>query len=124
ILVHRPDEPWGLITLCHGDVHTDQIGEARQIENHLRRLKSDSADYCAFDIDVNSGDIADAREILARWTAGYPDKSRFATDIAEHYVAVNDFDKASDWFERAYDSHEVEFFESVYAADYAKYHLT
>jgi len=124
ILAHRPDDPWGLVTLCHGDVHTGQIGQARQVDDRLRRLKSDSSDYCEFDIDVNAGDVADARAILGRWTAGYPDKFLLASDIAEHYVAVNDFDKASDWFERAYDRRESQVFESAYRADDAKYRQT
>ena len=73
---------------------------------------------------MTAGDVADARAILARWTAGYPDESTYATDIAEHFVAVGDFDKASDWFERAYDGRENEVFESTYRADDAKYHQT
>ncbi len=124
ILAHRPDDPWGLVTLCHGDVHTGKIGEARQIDDRLHRLKSDQSDYCEFDIDVNSGDVSDARAIVAHWTAGYPDKFPNATDIAECYVELNDFDKASDWFERAYDRRDSDTFVSAYRADYSKYRQT
>jgi predicted Zn-dependent protease len=124
ILAHRPDDPWGLVSLCQGYAPTGRIGEARRAYDRLRRLKSDSADGCEFDIDVYSGNIADARAILARWSAGYPDKFLFAADIAEHYVAVNDFDKASDWFERAYDRREIGVFEPAYDVDDAKYRQT
>jgi tetratricopeptide (TPR) repeat protein len=124
ILARRPDDPWALFTLCQGDVHTGRIVEARQVDNRLRRLKSDQADHCEFDIDMTAGHIADARAILAGWSADFPDKILFASGIAGHYVAVNDYDKASDWFERAYDRRENGVFEPAYDADDAKYRLT
>jgi TolB-like protein/DNA-binding winged helix-turn-helix (wHTH) protein/Flp pilus assembly protein TadD len=124
ILAHHPDDPWGLVSLCQGYAPMGEIGEARRAFDRLRHLKSDSADGCEFTIDVYSGDIADARAILVRWTAGYPDKFLLAADIAESFVAINDFDKASDWFERAYDRREKEVFGSTYRADDAKYHQT
>jgi len=124
ILADHPDDPWGLVTLCEGDAHTNQIGEAHQVDDRLRRLKSDQADYCQFDIDVNSGDVGDARAILAHWSAGYPDRFLFASDIAEKYITLNDFEKASDWLERAYDRRETGVFEPAFEADYASYRKT
>jgi len=54
------------------------------------------------------------RTILNTWISEFPDKYsddiREASDIGIAYVELNDFDRASDWYERAHDLHEQDLF--------------
>jgi tetratricopeptide (TPR) repeat protein len=128
ILAHHPDEPWPLAWLCHSYARTGQIRAAREVNEHLRRLKSDPLPSCQFEIDVAAGDASAARTILNNWIAEFPDKFsddiREASDIGNAYVALNDFDRANDWYERGYDLHDYDLFSDVFQTDHAKYRQT
>jgi len=128
ILAHRPDDPYPLEWLCQAYAKTGQIRAAREVNEHLHRLKSDQLQWCQFEIDVAAGDASAARTILNTWISEFPDKYsddiREAPDIGNAYVELNDFDRASDWYERAYDLHEQDLFPEVFQTDHAKYRQT
>jgi tetratricopeptide (TPR) repeat protein len=129
IVTRHPDDAWRLEYLCDAYVRTAQIRAAREVSEHLRRLNSsDMVQDCDFEIDVAAGDDSEARTIMNNWIAEFPDKfpdaAQDASDIAKSYVALNNFDRATDWYERAYDRHEVDLFRYISEIDHAKYRQT
>jgi TolB-like protein/DNA-binding winged helix-turn-helix (wHTH) protein len=128
ILAHRPDDPHPLEWLCQAYARTGQIRAARGVNEHLRRLKTDQLQSCQFEIDAAAGDASTARVILNTWIAEFPDKFpnevQEASDIGNAYVELNDFDRANDWYERAYDLHEEDLLPEVFQTDRAKYRQT
>jgi len=125
ILAHRPDYPWPLEWLCQAYAKTGQISEAHEVNEQIRRVKTDQLQWCQFEIDAAAGDVSGARTILDNWIAEFPDKypddAREASDIGNAYVELNDFDRANDWYDRAYDLHEKDLFSEVFQTDRAKY---
>jgi len=126
ILARHPDEIWPLERLCTGYAHTQQISRARQVLQELRRLND--SESCSFVIAMNTGDMAGARSVLESFIAEFPDKFFEAQTIAGGFVEIGDFDKASDWYERAYERRE-NFFADAYdpfgpTNIGAKYHRT
>jgi tetratricopeptide (TPR) repeat protein len=83
---------------------------------------------CVFEIDVAAGDVSAALTILNNWIAEFPDKFphavQEASDIAYAYVQLGDFDRANNWYERAYDRHEMDLFYNIFQIDHAKYRQT
>ncbi len=128
-LAHHPDSGDALLSLCQAYAKTGQIQQAREVNAHLRQFGNPMiAQSCDFEIDAATGDALAARTILNNWIAEFPDKfsgeHEYATDIADQYVALNDFDRAGDWYERAYDRHEAFLFADTFFIDDAKYRQT
>jgi len=123
ILAHRPDDDFALYTLCNGLAWSGRTQRAREAAKRLYQVKNTGAQNCEYGIDVNAGDIPAARKIVESWIAGFPDTFPEARTIASGYVGLNDFDKASDWYERAYERHE-NIFTVAYSVDAVKYRVT
>ncbi len=79
---------------------------------------------CQFEIDLAAGDRAAAYKEQQGFEAEFPDRFRSSVDIADNYVLLGDFDKASDWYERTYQLRDPELFGSVYSTEGAKYRTT
>jgi TolB-like protein/DNA-binding winged helix-turn-helix (wHTH) protein len=129
IVEKEPNRTDTLNDMCEAYAFGGRIGSAREIEGRLRRLASSRnslSDFqdCVFDVDVATGDLAAARRIVAGFEAEFPDNYSPATRIAEEYVYLHDFDKASDWFERSYDERDIGLFGDVYWKPGAEYHQT
>lgn len=124
---HAPNNPDALEKLCSSYAVTVRLDEAREWQRQLGLVKSDDAShlqYCDFDIDVASGNFAAAGKIVETWTKGFPDQGPPAAFIALAYLQLNDFDRASDWFERAYDRREDTFFMYPFRPEAVKYRTT
>lgn len=114
-LVHSPRDTFRLDSLCEAYAATDQIDEARAIGERLDRLQTDSdsiSDFqdCRFSIDMATGNRADALRIRHIVESRFPDNGIKAEDIGMGHVQLDEFDKASDWFERAYEHRENDLF--------------
>jgi tetratricopeptide (TPR) repeat protein len=125
VLAHNPDHLWALVNLCNAYAFEGRIKEAEALAEHLHRLKSgDEADECAFDISANSKGHSAAQSIVKKWTAAFPDSFPFASYLAEDCVYLGDFDRAAEWYERAYERRESGFFRATYWVDGAKFRTT
>jgi TolB-like protein/DNA-binding winged helix-turn-helix (wHTH) protein len=129
LLVHQPNQARALGGLCVSFARTGEKDKARALERQLSQVSSEGVvpsdlEQCSFEIALADGNSAAARRIVESWETAFPDKLPYAADIAERYVALNDFDKASDWYERAYERREFGFFRTAYWNGAAKYRLT
>jgi tetratricopeptide (TPR) repeat protein len=126
ILARAPNETWPMCALCIAYAGSGQTQKARATEERVRTMNPWPPDFweCEYRLDIATGNRDGARRVLEAWAAAFPDKYPSATDIAKGYVEINDFDKASDWFERAYERHEFLFFFLTYFPDGAKYRAT
>ena len=120
-LVQRPRDTSRLDHLCESYAALRQIAEAQDVEKRLRSLQTDfdsqsNFQDCEWYIDVASGNRADALRIMHLWEQEFPDKMVQATMFGARYVVLGDFDRASEWFERAYERRETHFFANVYSA--------
>lgn len=120
-LVRVPRDTSRLDHLCEAYAATRQIGEARGAAARLRDLQTDfdsqsNFQDCEWYIDVASGNRADALRIMHLWEQEFPDKMVQAAMFGARYVVLGDFDRASEWFERAYERRETHFFANVYSA--------
>jgi TolB-like protein/DNA-binding winged helix-turn-helix (wHTH) protein len=129
LLVHQPNQARALGGLCIGFARTGQKEKALAFERQLSGVSSEGVvpsdlEQCSFEISLAGGNTAEARRIVEAWEAEFPDKLPYAADIAERYVALKDFDRASDWYERAYERREFGFFRTASWSGAAKYRLT
>jgi tetratricopeptide (TPR) repeat protein len=118
-LVHWPRDSERLFWLCKAYAATGHVEEGRAIEERLRSLHEDRDSRsilmdCQWYLDIATGNNSDALRVQQMWESRFPDNVPFpdgqrAGDFAIKYVLMGDFDKASDWFERAYESGETFF---------------
>jgi tetratricopeptide (TPR) repeat protein len=122
-LVLNQRDPNRLAYLCSAYAATGQIEEARLTGERLRGLQTEfdsTFDFqdCQFYIDVVTGNRPDALRFLHIWESEYPDNPLSGPNITgisaaafgASYVLLGDFDKASSWFERAYERRQPDFF--------------
>jgi len=119
MLANRPRDTQALSTLCTAYAASRRTGEASAIYEQLRGLQTNidsqtNFQNCEWSIDVATGNRAAALRLLQIWQSEFPDKGIEAGDIASDYIVLGDFDRASDWFERAYEIHEYDFFVHFY----------
>jgi TolB-like protein/DNA-binding winged helix-turn-helix (wHTH) protein/thioredoxin-like negative regulator of GroEL len=129
ILAHQPNALWALTQLCQAYVAAGRMAEAREVAARVRRSKLDwplrsDLQQCEFEIDLAAGDRGAANNDQKGFEAEFPDRFPYPVDIADNYVLLGDFDKASDWYERTYELRDPEFFSSIYAPAGAKYRTT
>ncbi|MGH6890365.1 MAG: winged helix-turn-helix domain-containing protein [Rhizomicrobium sp.] len=118
-LVRHPRDAYRLTSVCGSYALTGQIAEARVVEERYRSLlPNSSSDFyfqeCELAIDRASGNRAEITKLLQLWESQFPDKFQHPAWIAVNYVLLGEFDRASDWFERAYEVREPLFFGSFY----------
>lgn len=126
-LVRSPRDTIRMAYLCSAYAATGQIAQARAAEERLRRLQTDFESRtflrdCEFYIDVATGNRAGALKLLHISEAAYPDRLVFgprlsgvsAACFGASYVLLGDFDKATGWFERAYERREPILFGYLY----------
>jgi TolB-like protein/DNA-binding winged helix-turn-helix (wHTH) protein/tetratricopeptide (TPR) repeat protein len=135
-LVGRPRDTSRLEHLCRAYAARGQVAQARAVDEHLRSLQTDfdtQTDFqrCDWSIDIAAGNRAAALRLLHIWESEFPDKFAYARIIAADYVLLGNFDKATDWFERAYERREPSgFFASFdlrgigYEKAFEKYRVT
>jgi len=122
-LVLNQRDPNRLAYLCSAYAATGQIEEARLAGERLRSLQTDFDSIfdfqdCQFYIDLVTGNRPDALRLLHIWESEFPDNPLSGPNITgisagafgASYVLLGDFDKASGWFERAYERREPDFF--------------
>jgi tetratricopeptide (TPR) repeat protein len=135
-LVHSPRDTFRLDSLCGAYAATGQIDQARAIEERLDRLQTNSdsiSDFqdCQFSTDMATGNRANALRIRHIVESRFPDNGIKAGDIGIGYVQLGEFDKAGDWFERAHERRENNFFSVfflkqafAYEKAFEKYRMT
>jgi TolB-like protein/DNA-binding winged helix-turn-helix (wHTH) protein/tetratricopeptide (TPR) repeat protein len=104
--------------LCEAYAMTRQVAAAREIKERLDRsdvtlINSWDRSNCTFYFDLVHGDARAAREIVRGFELKYQDGFP-ATWIAQYYVLLNDFDKAGDWYGRAYARREIELLQATF----------
>jgi TolB-like protein/DNA-binding winged helix-turn-helix (wHTH) protein len=131
-LVHNPRDTGRIAELCAGYATTGQTAQASAVEERLRGLQTDSDSQsnlrnCELYIDMAAGDRADfmrlqhvaESELPYRFSAGPGFTGVSAVTFGVTYVLLGDFDKATDWFERAFERRGF-FFQFFYAGGYGK----
>jgi tetratricopeptide (TPR) repeat protein len=117
ILARQPNYAPGLGLLCRNYAFTGRATEALEIKKNLLfgGLNTDLA-LCDWGIDMAKHDRAAALRLLQTWQSGFPDGAvrLGANDIGWGYLILGDFDKATDWFERAYERHEPDLYRDFY----------
>ena len=118
-LLHRPRDTARRSKLCGAYAAAGEIVQARGVSERIRSLQGNSdseSDFqdCKLNIDFASGNRSDALGLLQIYESGFPDKQARACDIAVGFVELGDFDKASEWFERAYERRELSFFQKLH----------
>ena len=122
-LVDHPRDTLRLESLCRAYAATGQISRARVVEERIRSLQTDldsqtNFQACGWSIDIATGNRADALRLLHIWESEFPDKFADVKLIASDYVLLGNFDRATDWFERAYERRDFGgFFASFYLRD-------
>lgn len=131
LLARVPGQPRALAALCASYARTGQTGKARDIEQQLQHVGESVPDNvpsnleeCRFELALAARDLKAAHRMVEGWESQFPDKVRYAVDVAEHYVELGDFARATDWYQRAYARHEAGFFRTVYWPGGARYRAT
>lgn len=129
LLTHQPDRMAAVWTLCVVNAHTGRMQEALRLLEQLRQREKPNEpltffEQCKFEVDTVTGNRSAALKLIQHWIANFPDKVSSASLIAGGFVELKDYDRASDWFERAYDRREVDLFTYVYWPQGAVYRQT
>lgn len=109
----EPDQPYMLALLCTAYARNGQIKEARAVAETLPK-EGGYKDGCHFDIAVSASRLDEARKLVDKLAAQFPDVELSVTDFGDLYAVANDFDKAMKWFERAYAQREAALFTIPY----------
>jgi TolB-like protein/DNA-binding winged helix-turn-helix (wHTH) protein len=115
VLANHPGNTEALRYICSSYAASGQIAEARKIAERLKAMHAyydEQMRYAACDMDIAlaTGNRSDALRILKIWESDFPDKLSHALDISIAYATLGNFDRASDWFLRAYERRESDFF--------------
>jgi tetratricopeptide (TPR) repeat protein len=115
VLANHPGNTDALRYICSSYAASGQIAEARKIAERLKAMHAyydEQMRYAACDMDIAlaTGNRSNALRILKIWESDFPDKLSHALDISTAYVTLGDFDRATDWFQRAYERRESDFF--------------
>ena len=101
----NPGNPLAMAFMCHLLADTKQIAAAKAALEGMKvsGAPQDTLDDCRFGLAQATGDIATQHRICDDNVAHYPENGQQEYDVGFCFALAGEFDRALDWFERAYD---------------------
>jgi tetratricopeptide (TPR) repeat protein len=117
----QPGQPSAMGELCYAYAFAHHLAEAKAIEAQLSLpgMPLMSRTYCTMGIALSTGDTSKSRAIAEEVAAHYGDAGAQEDDLGKVLAVVGEYDRAMDWFERAYDRH-IYFFDVFSEAEIPK----
>jgi TolB-like protein/tetratricopeptide (TPR) repeat protein/transcriptional regulator with XRE-family HTH domain len=108
----QPGQPSAMSELCYAYAFVHRIAEAKSIQSQLSLpgMPAMARTYCTMGLALSSGDTAKARATAEEVAAHLGIAGAGEDDLGKVFAAAGDFDRAMDWFERAYDK-QIFFFD-------------
>ncbi|MEI9933187.1 MAG: hypothetical protein WDM89_22315 [Rhizomicrobium sp.] len=115
-LVLEPNQTEALAMLCTADARSHRLDDAHAVLANLRTYNdAASTSGCDFDIAVAENRLPDARRNTDAQALQFPHGDFDAADFGERTAQTRDFDKAAQWFTRAYDARAFTLFTIPYS---------
>src|SRR5579862_1892208 len=108
----QPGQPSAMAELCFAYAFAHRIARAKAIEAQLSLpgMPAMARTYCTMGLALSSGDTAKARATAEDVAAHLGTAGAGENDLGKVFAAAGEFDRAADWFERAYDK-QIYFFD-------------
>jgi tetratricopeptide (TPR) repeat protein len=103
----QPGQPSAMGELCFAYADAGRIAEAKSVlvQLSLPGMPDLWRKYCTMGVALSTHDTATSRGFAEELAANYRQLGSQADDVGKVFATVGEYDRAMDWFERAYDRH-------------------